>query len=98
MMDHQEIVNKLYAVAMDGASNDAKVRSVSEILELSTRSIQGSIPSKIVQNRIIRSLAEESFFYWTNELEAAKELGNKQDQRNAEIKQAEIKKLLDKVR
>lgn len=75
-------------------ATDAKPMQPEEIIKAAARPAQGKTPSKVVQNCVIRQLAEEAFFYWTREAEAAKELGFKDDELNATKEADRYRKLI----
>jgi len=76
-------------------TQDTKPYTPEKIRELATKPIQGKVQSRVVQNRIIRDLAEQGYFYWVAEAEAAKELGKQSDVVAAEREISKYRTLLN---
>lgn len=81
---------------LKGRTGDAKrPPSPEDILKMSST---GKSYSSTTRNRIIRSLAEEAFFYWEREAEASKELGRKDEEVEARKIGAAYKSLMLKAK
>jgi phage-related protein (TIGR01555 family) len=73
---------------------DARPYTIEQIRALAIKPMAGKVQSKLVQNRVIRDLAEQGYFYWVNEAESAKELGCEKSEIDAANREADKYKAL----